>query len=164
MHRDRQNRAVIPEPSPLHGVRTRELDLGGSCKWASTVHLPFCFLGHKYAREANKTVGRERTREKERGKYRGEKKSREKRGEKGAAGRGRKGEGEGSATSYFLFVHAESACRRYRSRPSSPGGRVPDARLRLTVHRVDAVHFSIHEVRTRGLLRRARWNRRNMYQ
>lgn len=158
LHWDRVIAAVIAEPSPLHGVHARELDLGGSCKWASTVHLPFCFLGHKYAREANKTVRREWAREKEKGKH-AEKRNPARREEKEEE----PVEGD-SATSYFLFVHAESACRRYRSRPSSPGGRVR-TRLRLTVHRVDAVHFSIHEVRTcgRGPFVACTLNRRNMY-
>lgn len=57
VHRDRQSRVaavVIREPSPLQGVHARELDLGESCKRVSAVHLPFCFLNHKYAREKEK--------------------------------------------------------------------------------------------------------------
>lgn len=130
VHRDRQSRVaavVIREPSPLQGVHARELDLGESCKRVSAVHLPFCFLNHKYAREKEKrrdTRGRgEERREREEGLGRGD-----------------------GATSYFLFVHAESTCRRYRSRPSSPGGRAR-SRLRLTVHRVGVVLLSVHEVR-----------------
>lgn len=43
----------------LHDAHARELNLGGSCKWASTMHLPFCFLDYKYARKVNETVKRE---------------------------------------------------------------------------------------------------------
>lgn len=70
------------------------------------------------------------------------------RGVKRLIGEGVKGGGvrerERDAVSYFLPVHAESACRRYRSRPSSPGGGA-QARLELTVNiqRVDVVLFSI---------------------